>query len=48
MALSFSLEPCLPFAQPWLITLQLGLEHKASVGVNTKLVSVARASVVNT
>ena len=29
---------------PW----ELGLEHEASVGVNTKLVDVAGASVVHT
>ena len=46
MALRLSWEP---FAQPWLILFwKYGLEHEASVGLDTKLVSVARASVVNT
>ena len=49
MAFNLSLEPCLPFAQPLLnLPLNQVLEHKAGVGVNTKLVNVARAGVVNT
>ena len=46
MALRLSWEP---FAQPWLILFwKYGLEHEASVGVNTKLVDVARTGVVHT
>ena len=49
MAFNLSLEPCLPFTQPLLnLPLNQVLEHKAGVGINTKLVGVARAGVVDT
>ena len=39
MAFNLSLEPCLPFTQPLLnLPLNQVLEHKAGVGINTKLV----------
>ena len=49
MALSFSLEPFFIFTRPWLILPRNRvLEHEASVGLDTKLVNVAGAGVVNT
>ena len=47
IALSLSLEPF--WTQPWLIfPWNWVLEHEAGVGVNTKLVDVARAGVIHT
>lgn len=49
MAFNLSLEPCLPFAQPMLnLPLNQVLEHEAGIGIDAKLVGVARAGVVNT
>lgn len=49
MAFNLSLEPCLPFAQPMLnLPLNQVLEHEAGIGIDAKLIDVARAGVVNT
>ena len=52
MALRLSMEPFLYFSQLMLSLPQIRLigllEHEASVGIDAKLVDVARAGVVNT